>query len=112
MKTLVRTMAAGFFLLAFATAGWSQSTDRSEMDQWVKDTANQGTVPTSGTITMSNWQQYKQFMPLGMQKLFEGVYSFKIPSDVQMDIAPAKYDFLPQSWIAATEKYGAQTSVT
>jgi Protein of unknown function (DUF1329) len=88
----------------------AQSTDRSEMDQWVKDTANQGTVPTSGTITMSNWQQYKQFIPLGMQKLFEGTYFWKMPPDVQINLAPAKYDFLPQSWIAATEKYGSQTT--
>jgi hypothetical protein len=51
-------------------------------------------------------------MPLGMQKLFDGTYFWKIPSDVQINLQPAKYDFLPQSWIAATEKYGSQTSVT
>jgi len=82
------------------------------MDQWVKDTANQGTVPTSGTITMSNWQQYKQFIPHGMQKLFEGTYYWKMPQDVQINLAPAKYDFLPSTWVAATEQYGSQTSVT
>ncbi|HUN58390.1 MAG TPA: DUF1329 domain-containing protein [Candidatus Binataceae bacterium] len=98
-------------LIALPALGRAQSTDRSEMDQWVKDTANQGTVPTSGTVTMSNWQQYKQFMPLGMQKLFEGTYFWKMPPDVQINIAPAKYDFLPQTWISATEQYGSQTSV-
>jgi hypothetical protein len=112
MKKFVRGMATGLLLLVLPALGWAQSTDRSEMDQWVKDTANQGTVPTSGTITMSNWQQYKQFIPLGMQKLFDGTYFWKMPSDVQIELQPAKYDFLPQSWIQATEKYGPQTSVT
>jgi len=104
-------MATGLLLLVLPALGWAQSTDRSEMDQWVKDTANQGTVPTSGTITMSNWQQYKQFMPLGMQKLFEGIYFWKMPADVQMEIGPAKYDFLPKTWVEATEKFGPQTDV-
>jgi hypothetical protein len=98
-------------LIALPALGRAQSTDRSEMDQWVKDTANQGAAPTSGTVTMSNWQQYKNFMPLGMQKLFEGTYFWKMPQDVQINIAPAKYDFLPPTWTAATEQYGSQTSV-
>jgi hypothetical protein len=111
MKTLVRTTAIGLLLLVLPALGWAQSTDRSEMDQWVKDTANQGAAPTSGTITMSNWQQYKQFMPLGMQKLFEGTYFWKMPPDVQINLQPAKYDFLPTTWVEATEKYGGQTEV-
>ncbi len=44
----------------------------SEMDQWVKDSAHQGDIPIGTKITMTNWQQYKTFMPLGMIKLFEG----------------------------------------
>ena len=112
MKSLARVFATGLLLLALPTMGWAQSTDRSEMDQWVKDTQNQGAVPNSGTITMSNWQQYKQFMPLGMQKLFEGVYFWKMPSDVSMEIGPAVYNtFLPKTWVEATEKYGSQTEV-
>ena len=86
--------------------------DRSEMDQWVKDTANQGAEPAGAKITMANWQQYKQFMPLGMQKLFEGEYYWKMPSDVEMDVGPAVYNtFLPKTWVEATEKYGPQTQV-
>jgi hypothetical protein len=112
----MRSLRFGFILalliVFFPASGRAQSTDRTEMDQWVKDTANQGKVPVDGKITMSNWQQYKQFMPLGMQKLFEGVYFWKMPSDVEIDLGPAKYDFLPPSWVQATEKYGSQTSVS
>jgi hypothetical protein len=91
--------------------GWSQSTDRSEMDQWIKDTANQGDLPVGTKVTMANWQQYKNFLPLGMQKLFEGQYFLKMPQDVELDVGPAVHDFLPKTWVDATEKYGSQTTV-
>jgi hypothetical protein len=113
MKNLTRLIVAGLAIALFPSLGWSQaSTDRSAMDQWVKDTQNQGAAPTSGKITMANWQQYKQFMPLGMQKLFEGVYFWKMPADVEMDIGPVVANtFLPKTWVEATEKYGPQTKV-
>ncbi len=54
--------------------GWSQSTDRSAMDQWLKDSEHQPDLPLGTKITPANWQQYKEFLPLGMQELFEGKY--------------------------------------
>jgi hypothetical protein len=61
-------------LLAPALLWATTSTDRSELDQLIKETANQGPPPPAGTaITMANWEQYKAFMPFGMSKLFEGV---------------------------------------
>ena len=99
-------------IVGLPSLGRAQSTDRSEMDQWMKDTQNQGQLPVGTKITMSNWQQYKQFMPLGMIKLFEGIYGFKMPPDVEMDVGPShEGGNLPKGWVEATEKYGAQTSV-
>jgi hypothetical protein len=89
----------------------AQGTDRSEMDKWIKDTANQTEPPVGTTITMSNWQQYKSVMPLGMQKLFQGTYGWKMPADVQMPIGPARFDLVPKTWTEASEKYGSQTQV-
>ncbi|MEA2681386.1 MAG: hypothetical protein QOK03_3108, partial [Candidatus Binataceae bacterium] len=110
-KGLVRLLAIGM-LLVLPSLGRAQSTDRSEMDQWVKDTASQGAEPVGAKITMTNWKDYKQFMPLGMQKLFEGVYYWKMPADIEMDVGPAVYNtFLPKTWVEATEKYGPQTQV-
>jgi hypothetical protein len=86
------------------------STDYSEMADWMKMTANQGSIPEGTTITMSNWQQYKQFMPLGMIKLFQGVYNWKMPQDVSMTVGPMTEGGVPSTWVAATEKYGPQTS--
>src|SRR6516162_2183934 len=85
MRSLARLMAVGLVIALLPSLGWSQSTDRSEMDQWVKDTANQGDLPVGTKITTANWQQYKNFLPLGMQKLFEGKYFWKMPEGVELD---------------------------
>jgi hypothetical protein len=113
MKNLARVIAVGLVIVLLPSLGRSQeaSTDRSEMDQWIKDTAKQGDLPIGTKVTMANWQQYKNFMPLGMQKLFEGIYFWKMPPNVEMDVGPAIHNFLPKSWRVATEKYGSQTSV-
>ncbi|HZP44008.1 MAG TPA: DUF1329 domain-containing protein [Candidatus Binataceae bacterium] len=111
LKVFSRLLAAGVIIALLPSLGWSQSTDRSEMDQWIKDTANQGDLPVGTKITMSNWQQYKNFLPLGMQKLFEGTYFWKMPQDVELDVGPTINNFLPATWKDATEKYGPQTTV-
>jgi hypothetical protein len=103
-------LTIGFLLALLPSLVWAQGTDRSEMDQWVKDTQNQTAPPDGTTITMSNWQQYKSVMPLGMIKLFQGTYGWKMPADVQIPVGPAHLGGnLPKTWVEATEKYGAQT---
>jgi hypothetical protein len=105
-------LVIGFMLAILPSLVWAQTTtDFSEMHQWVTDTQHQ-TIPSDGTtITMANWQQYKSVMPLGMVKLFDGSYGWKMPADVQMPIGPAHFGVIPPSWVAATEKYGSQTGV-
>jgi Protein of unknown function (DUF1329) len=103
----------GFLLLLLPSLLWAQtSTDRSELDQFLKETANQGPQPPVGTkITTANWQQYKAFLPFGMVKLFQGQYQWQMPQDAELDIGPARYGNLPKTWIEATEKYGGQDRV-
>src|SRR5208283_1918779 len=86
MKNLARLVAAGLVIALLPSLGWSQSTDRSEMDQWLKDTAGQGDLPMGTKITPANWQQYKNVLPLGMQKLFEGKYFWKIPDGAELEV--------------------------
>lgn len=66
------------------------------------------TIPPGTTITMQNWQQYKQFMPDGMIALFEGKYFWKMPADVEMEVGPTVIHPLPATYLAATEKYASQ----
>ena len=108
------------FVLAAALA-WGGSTAIARADQsydppapmqeWLKETVNQGTLAPGTTINQSNWQQYKHFMPYGMQTLFEGKYFWKMPADVAMTIGPTKLLPLPRGYTEASEKYGSQTSV-
>jgi hypothetical protein len=94
------------------SVGWSQvSTDRSEIDQWIKESANQGDIPIGTKITMANWQRYKQFMPLGMIKLFEGQYFWKMPPDVEIEVGPTHLGSRLRSFQDATEKYSSQVTV-
>ncbi|MGH7839035.1 MAG: hypothetical protein ACREQC_14580, partial [Candidatus Binataceae bacterium] len=57
---------------------------------------NAPSLPIGTVITAQNWNQYKEFMPDGMIKLFAGEYSLKIPSDVQMEIGPTIIHPLPK----------------
>jgi len=105
-------LVIGFLLALLPSLVWAQGTDRSEMDQWIKDTQQQTEPPAGTTITMANWQQYKSVMPLGMIKLFEGTYGWKMPADVAIPVGAAHLGGnLPKTWVEATEKYGAQTGV-
>jgi hypothetical protein len=110
MKTAARVLALALVFVLSASLAWAQ-TDYSAMTQWLQMSEKQGKIPVGTTITMSNWQQYKQFMPLGMIKMFQGVYGWKMPADVQINVGPTHLGGnLPQTWVAATEKYGPQTS--
>src|SRR6516165_2098834 len=43
-------------------------------------------IPVGTKITLSNWQQYKAFMPDGMIQLFQGSNFWKMPPDVEMNV--------------------------
>ena len=75
------------------------------------DGSTTGTIPPGTTITMQNWQQYKQYMPDGMVALFEGKYFWKMPADVRMEVGPTIIHPLPPNYLAATEKYSAQVRI-
>src|SRR5271169_40589 len=90
--------------LAGATA-WGAANDAS------------GTTPASASIapgtviTMANWRQYRDCMPDGLIALFEGKYFWKMPPDIQIEIAPTEIHPLPKNYLAATEKYAGQVRI-
>ena len=69
------------------------------------------TIPPGTKITMQNWQQYKQFMPEGLAKMFAGEFYWKLPANVEIDIGPTVNIPEPPNYVEATEKYGKQTQV-
>src|SRR5215471_7326542 len=111
MSKLLRTLVIGFVLVLQPSFVRAQGTDRSDMDQWMKMTEHQTEPPAGTTITMANWRQYQIVMPLGMIKLFQGAYDWKMPADVQMPVGTPRFDNVPKTWRDATEKYGSQVRV-
>ncbi|MGH8012208.1 MAG: DUF1329 domain-containing protein [Candidatus Binataceae bacterium] len=116
MRARTYVAAAAFAAFAWCTCAAIASAQSNypppePMQQWLKDTQHQGTIAPGTTITTSNWQQYKKFMPYGMQMLFEGSTFWKMPADVSMTVGPTVILPLPKGYVAASEKYGSQTAM-
>ncbi len=73
--------------------------------------AQEATIPPGTVITMQNWQQYKDFMPIGVQALFSGKYFWKFPPDFKMVIGPTHDYPLPPEYLKNTEKYSKQVKI-
>jgi Protein of unknown function (DUF1329) len=69
------------------------------------------TISPGTVITMSNWQQFRDFMPEGMVALFEGKYFWKMPAGVQIEVGPTVTHPLPKNYLAATEQYAQQVRI-
>ncbi len=68
-------------------------------------------IPAGTRITPQNWQQYKDFMPQGLQTVLAGTTVWKVPPDAVMEVGPLVDYQLPRSWYEATEKYKNQTKL-
>jgi hypothetical protein len=68
-------------------------------------------IPTGTVITLKNWQQYKQFMPAGMQALFAGTYFWQLPPDFKMVVGPTSFYPLPEAYLEHTRQYADQVRI-
>jgi Protein of unknown function (DUF1329) len=73
--------------------------------------AAEGPIAPGTVITLQNWQQYKQFMPAGMQALFAGTYFWKMPADFKMVIGPTSHYPLSEAYLENTRKYSGQVKI-
>ncbi|MGA7760245.1 MAG: DUF1329 domain-containing protein [Candidatus Binataceae bacterium] len=71
----------------------------------------EGTVRAGTRITISNWEQYRAFMPDGMIALFSGKYGLRMPNDIEMDVGPPIHIVAPRSFREASEKYSGDVRV-
>ena len=74
------------------------------------DAAAGQTPPVGTKITLRNWQNYRRFLPVGMQTAYSGKYRFRIGADAEYDIevAPARSLTLPGKYLDDTRKYLGQ----
>ena len=70
-----------------------------------------GDIPVGTKITLQNWRQFAAFMPAGMQALFEGKSSWKMPADVELVVGPTVIHPLPLAYLQATERYAPQVKL-
>ncbi len=74
------------------------------------DADSPDTIPVGTKITPQNWQKYQRFMPIGMQALYSGKYSWKIGPgpEYTMEVGPTTVIPMPKKYAADTEKYSGQ----
>jgi hypothetical protein len=68
-------------------------------------------VPVGATITLANWRQYSQYMPLGMTELFKGDQFWRMPADLEIVVGPTIPEKLPVGYAEATAKYSDNVRV-
>lgn len=108
MKVLKTTLALAIALIAIS-AKPPKSLAQSGASN--PAAAQHTAIPPGTKIMVQNWQQYKQFMPLGMQKLFAGSYAWKMPPDAVMEIMATQPIHLPAKYLQDTEKYAGQVKL-
>ncbi len=104
---------AGAASAADTTASSSETDTAGAVDHQTAASSDHAaaTIPPGTTITMSNWQQFRDFMPDGMVALFEGKYFWKMPADIQMNVGPTIINPLPKGYLDATEQFSGQVKL-
>jgi hypothetical protein len=77
------------------------------------DANSSQTIPPGTKITLSNWQQFKQFMPISMFAAFSQKYGWKVGPgpEFTMEVGPTTNYKTPKALQENTEKYGGQAKV-
>jgi Protein of unknown function (DUF1329) len=89
--------------LATAQVGWSEQ----GYDNLVPANSSK-TIPPGTIITAGNWQQYKDFMPVGLQQLWAGQFFWRLPANAEMEVVKTTPTPLPRQYQEDTEKYASQ----
>ena len=77
------------------------------------DTSSSQTIPPGTKITLQNWRQYKNFMPVWLQATYSGDYHWHIGSGPEFTIVvgPTSNFPLPKKFQEDTEKYHGQVTL-
>jgi hypothetical protein len=110
-KSLLLTAAALLWICSTGIAGaqvasWSEQ----NYDSLVSENSSK-TIAPGTRITAQNWQQYKDFMPVGMQQLWAGKFFWRLPANAQMAVGATTPTPLPKQYRADTEKYSSQVKL-
>lgn len=114
MKTI---LSAGVCALLLAVAALAPAHAQIKFDaaayQALADASSSQTIPVGTQITLANWQNYKQFMPMSMVAAYSGRYGWKVGPGPEYTVVvgptiPFKW---PTPLAQATEKYAGQAKL-
>jgi len=77
------------------------------------DSDSTATIPRGSKITVANWRQYKQFLPLGLQGLYSGPFHWKMSAgpDYVIEVGSAVPIPMPKKYKEDTEKAVGQVTL-
>lgn len=108
---------AGIICALIGAAAWSPARAQIKFDEGayhaLADVNSTQTIPVGTQITLGNWQNYKQFMPMSMVAVYSGRYNWKIGPGPEYTVVvgptiPFKW---PTPLAVATEKYAGQAKL-
>ncbi len=104
--------AAATIWLCYPVAAAAQISWNEQQYDSLASVDSAATIPPGTRITAQNWQQYKDFMPLGMQELWSGKFFWHLPASATMVVGASTPTPLPKQYQEDTEKYASQVSLT
>lgn len=73
--------------------------------------SNEQLIPDGTVINTQNWQKYREFLPIGVQKMFEGTSVIKLPAEAKIIVGPYISIPPPKKYQADTEHYLGKVSL-
>ncbi len=110
MKRASTVLAIGLAILVWLGTAPAMDFGAQNFNQLV-DADSQATIPPGTRITLSNWRQYRRFMPVWMQAAYSGEYAAHVGpgSEFAIVVEPTVHYPLPQKFVEDTEKFANQT---
>ncbi len=94
-------------LLTLAIGGLANAQERRSAEQpdlrdWLALSSGAHAPISAGTrITVRNWRQFEQYMPMGMQGLFAGRFFWRMPQGAGMKVVPTAINPPPAAYLDA-----------
>lgn len=107
----VKSVAAALVIASAIVLGRTAVAQAKPAD-WQKDKGYENGIPIGTKITLSNWQQFQQFMDPGLILLFQGTSFWHMPKNVVLEVGPTRHVPTPRAYIQDTEKYSGQVKLT
>jgi hypothetical protein len=99
-RTMTLACLAAACLMLAASAASAQITWNEQNYRGLTDANSAGTVPPGTRITLNNWTQYRNFLPIGLWAALSGAYQYHVSADPEYAIVvgPTTHFAMPSKW--------------